>query len=158
QVTQPVDQTPVGPDGKPVEALVKQGGTIAADGGRVVMSAAAAKGVIDNAINLTGVVRANTIRQENGVVVIGTVEVDGGANGNVNVSGKIDATGAGVAPGGTVSIKAANLVNNAGVVDVSGASGGTVDVSGAVVIHQGTLKADGATGDGGRIGVTVTQN
>src|SRR5262249_8415767 len=29
QVTQPVDQTPLGPDGKPVEALIKQGGTIA---------------------------------------------------------------------------------------------------------------------------------
>ncbi len=187
QVGQPVDQMPVGPDGKPVAALVQQGGTIAANGGRVVMSAAAAKGVIDNAINLTGVVRANTIRQENGVVVIGAVDVDGGANGNVQLSGRIEANGAGVGSGGAVSVagdrvtlasgatvdatstapgttggqvtlKAATVINNAGVVDASGDRGGAIAVSGAVVLHQGTLKADGARDAGGQVGVAVTQN
>ncbi len=182
QITQPVDQVPLGPDGTPVAALVSHSGTIAADGGRVVMAAAAAKGIIDNAINLAGVVQANTIRSDNGVIVVGAVELDAGANG-LQVSGQVAAHGAaagggtiaargdsvtitsgaaldatGATTGGRVAVVAASLINHAGVIDASGATGGTATIDGAVVINQGTVRADGTSGAGGNVAVTVERS
>ena len=51
-VTSPVTETPVGPDGQPVDALVNHTGEIYADGGTVVMTAAQVEGVLVSAINL----------------------------------------------------------------------------------------------------------
>ncbi len=183
QITQSVDQAPVGPDGNPVAALVSNSGKIAADGGRVMMSASAAKGVIDNVINLTGVVQANTIRKENGVVVIGNVDLDGGANGNVQVAGQVSANGGANRAGGTIAasgdsvtiaseaavsatgatggqvmLTAANVASNAGTVDVSGQSGGAVAVNAAVVINQGAVRADGTAKTGGSVAVNFASN
>jgi filamentous hemagglutinin family protein len=121
QISSPVDQTPRDKNGKPVDALVSNSGVIKAEGGKVLITARAAKGVIDQVINSTGIVEAKTARQENGEIVL-----DGGETGAVTVTGTLDASGrAAVATGGSVSVLGDEvaLLGDARV-DVSGAAGG----------------------------------
>ena len=126
QVTQPLDQAPA--EGEPGIVNV---GTLAAPGGAVLLSARAAKGVIDNVINLKGHVVANSVRIEGGAVIFG----DGGT---VQVAAKIDASDPnGV--GGAVSA----LGEKVGLMD-----GATIDASGAkgggVVLIGGDWQGKGA--------------
>lgn len=51
------------------KALVENSGTIDAQGGRVVMSANAAKGIVDEVINMSGVIKANSISQRRGIYI-----------------------------------------------------------------------------------------
>jgi|GEM_PF-6704165 len=77
-----------GTDGQAVSALVENSGTIIADGGQVVLSAAAARGVVDSVINTDGVIQANSVAQRGGKIILG-----GGSAGTVKVSGKVKARG-----------------------------------------------------------------
>ncbi|MFY8142979.1 MAG: filamentous hemagglutinin N-terminal domain-containing protein, partial [Caulobacter sp.] len=118
QVTKPLDQAVSG------DSMISVGGKIAAEGGTVLMSARAAKGVMDNVINLKGHVVANSVTVDGGTVSFG----DGGI---VQVSGRIDASNAG-GQGGAVTIlgEKVGLMDGASV-DASGAlGGGTVLVGG----------------------------
>ena len=102
-------------------ALVENSGTLSANGGRVLMTARAARDVINNVINTTGIVEARSARLENGEIVI-----DGGDNGIVSVNGRVDVSGtAADATGGNVTVlgEKVGLFENARV-DVSGAAGG----------------------------------
>ncbi|WP_440409078.1 MBG domain-containing protein [Neorhizobium petrolearium] len=108
------------------DALVKNGGRISADGGRVVISAATAREAARNAINLPGTVEARTISGRQGEIVIG-----GGAGGSVSVSGRLNVTASGGGKGGKVKITGKSVKLNGAVVDASGAAGGgTVEVGG----------------------------
>ncbi|HND55795.1 MAG TPA: filamentous hemagglutinin N-terminal domain-containing protein, partial [Pirellulaceae bacterium] len=90
-----VEQAPSG-----ASALVENSGVIEAAGGRVLMTARAARGVLDNVINTTGIVVATSAAMVNGEIVI-----DGGDNGIVNVNGLVDASGRGTGQtGGTVKV------------------------------------------------------
>ncbi|MEI8396863.1 MAG: filamentous hemagglutinin N-terminal domain-containing protein [Rhodospirillaceae bacterium] len=110
----------VGRDGKPVGALVKNDGKIFADGGTVQLTAAVAKGVVDNAINVGGAIQARSVEQKNGKIILY------GDGGKVEVSGTLDASGKTAGQtGGTVTASADKLILRAGAkVDVSGAAGG----------------------------------
>ena len=100
QVTSPVDQTPTNPDGSPAKALVENSGTLSAQGGTVLLTARAAKNVIDNVINSTGIVEAKSAQLVNGEIVL-----DGGDTGAVTVSGLLDASGKSAGQsGGTVKV------------------------------------------------------
>ena len=72
------------------EALVDNSGTLQADGGIVSLTANAAEAVIDRVISMEGVVQARTVGIEDGTIVL-----SGGEHGIVNVSGTLDAVGAG---------------------------------------------------------------
>ncbi|MBY0397098.1 MAG: hemagglutinin, partial [Thermoleophilia bacterium] len=117
----PVTTRPKDKDGKPVEALVSNQGRIFADGGRVRMSAAAAKGIVDRVVDMSGIVQARTVEQRDGEIVL-----SGGDAGTVRVSGTLDATGA--APGtrgGTVSVTGERVELASGArIDASGRAGG----------------------------------
>jgi len=118
QVTEPLDQAGSG------DGMISAGGKITADGGAVLLSARAAKGVMDNVINLNGHVVANSVKVDGGTVSFG----DGGI---VRVSGKIDASSS-VGKGGGVAIlgEKVGLMDGASI-DASGAQGGgTVLVGG----------------------------
>jgi filamentous hemagglutinin family protein len=78
-----VDQKTAGAD-----ALVENSGSIEANGGRVLLTARAARSVLDNVINTTGIVVARTASFVNGEIVI-----DGGDTGIVRVAGTLDASG-----------------------------------------------------------------
>jgi filamentous hemagglutinin family protein len=118
-----VDRAPAG-----AAALVDNSGAIDAAGGRVLLTARAARDVLDNVINTSGIVVATTAQMVNGEIVI-----DGGDNGIVNVSGMLDASGRGAGEtGGTVKVlgeKVALLADSR--IDAAGdRGGGTVLVGG----------------------------
>jgi large exoprotein involved in heme utilization and adhesion len=163
QVTEAVDMTPIGPDGKLVDSLVTNTGKLIADGGRVVMTARAARNVIDNVINTTGIVEATTVSMVNGEIVL-----DGGDTGAVQVAGRLDASGKQTGQtGGTVSVLGDKVVlASVASMDVSGdAGGGTALIGGAahgagpqqnasvaLVAGGATITADAlSNGDGGTV-------
>ena len=58
--------------GRPLKSLVSntRRGVINANGGRVELTAAAARTVVDSVINTSGVIKANSIGQHNGMIVL----------------------------------------------------------------------------------------
>ena len=52
--------------GQPMSALVDNQGRIASDGGRVALTAATARLVVDNVINNDGIIEARTVGEQNG--------------------------------------------------------------------------------------------
>ena len=150
-------------EGRPLKAYVNQTGTIVADGGSVLIAASAAKAVLDNVINTSGVVRATSFVQRGGEIVL-----NGGDEGVVRVAGTLDASGrASGASGGSVKVLGAEVVLDAGSrIDVAGdAGGGTALIGGGMqggggvprsartAIEAGaTVSADAlARGNGGTI-------
>ena len=99
--------------GKPLKSLVSntKNGTISANGGRVELTAAAARAVVDSVINTKGVIRADSIGHRNGLIVLNA------ATGGSKPAG---------APAQT--IKLAGTISAAG--RHRGTTGGTVVVSG----------------------------
>ncbi len=69
-------------------ALIGNTGTLAADGGMVVMSAQTADALVSTVINQQGIVRAQSLVEHNGHIML-----DGGTNGVTQVGGTLDATG-----------------------------------------------------------------
>lgn len=136
---------------------------IEAEGGRVIMTARAAGDLARQVINQEGIVRATSVAERNGAIVL-----DGGAAGVVAVSGTLDASGRRAGEtGGTVKVlgEKVGLFDGARI-DVSGdAGGGTALVGGnlrgegpepnarfAYVAQNASIAADAIrTGDGGRV-------
>src|SRR6185436_10412737 len=58
--------------GRPLKSLVSntKSGTLSANGGRVELTAAAARAVVDSVINTKGVIRADSIVRHNGMIVL----------------------------------------------------------------------------------------
>jgi filamentous hemagglutinin family protein len=100
---------------------VNNSGSILADGGRVVLTARAAQGVIDNVVNMSGVVQANSVGVRNGEIILG-----GGPSGKVKVSGTIKAKGVTAnSKGGVIKVLGNEVqIANTAVIDASGNSGG----------------------------------
>lgn len=113
-----------------VDAMVRNGHMIKADGGQVLMTAKGAGNLMSNAVNNTGVIQAQSIQTKNGSIRL-MADASGGV---VNVSGSVDASGpASGSTGGKVEIlgKTVNLVN-AKVTASGNAGGGKVSVGGNV--------------------------
>ncbi len=153
----PIDEAVV--DGE--TALVENEGAIFADGGYVQLTAAAARGIVDNLVDTSGVIQARSVEQRDGEIVL-----MGGEAGIVTASGTLDASGAeDGATGGTVRISGEKVGLMAGArVDVSGKAGGGTALVGTTDGQRGgaaqvtyidaaaTITADATdAGDGGRI-------
>jgi filamentous hemagglutinin family protein len=122
--------------GNSLNALVTQSGTINADGGTVTLSAKAGTAVLDSVINMSGVIQARTVANQNGKIVL-----SGGDTGVVKVSGQLDASGIDAGEtGGTVQVlgEKVALIDNAKV-DVSGDTGGGTALIGGDYKGQGTV-------------------
>ncbi|MHB1946895.1 MAG: beta strand repeat-containing protein [Gammaproteobacteria bacterium] len=127
--TQGVDQ-----NGAALKDGVANTGSVIADGGKILMTAQAAQGVLDNVINMSGVAQAHSVAQKNGVIIL-----QGDNEGTVTVSGKLDASGKTTgSSGGTVKVLG-NLVHvlSPAVIDVSG------DVGGGTVLLGGNFRGAG---------------
>lgn len=151
-------------DGSPIKTAVNNSGTIIANGGKILMTAQAARNVVDRVINLSGVAQATSVYEENGEIILA-----GGPEGTVAVSGKLNASGGTGSTGGTIKILGKNIeVNSPASLDVSGdQGGGTIIVGGnfhgegpephatSTYIGSGTfLNANAlSTGHGGRVSV-----
>lgn len=163
-VTGSVTQAPTDANGNPVTALVNNTGSILADGGQVTLTARAAKGILDNVINTTGMIEANTAS-----VVNGTIVLDGG-DGGVTVGGGLSAIGLGSGQvGGTVTVLGGAItIGSTATINVSGdAGGGSAFIGGnfhgagplpnawTTAVQQGaTIQADAiTTGNGGNVAV-----
>ncbi|MHB1947104.1 MAG: filamentous hemagglutinin N-terminal domain-containing protein, partial [Gammaproteobacteria bacterium] len=153
-------------DGSKMKNAINNSGSVIANGGKILMSAAAAQGVLDNVINMSGVAQAQSVAQQNGEIIL---SADPNV-GTVQVSGKLDASGkASGQTGGRVKVLGANVkLNSPAVVDVSGdQGGGTILIGGnfhgagpepnasTTFIGSGVLlNADAITkGNGGQVAV-----
>jgi filamentous hemagglutinin family protein len=110
--------------GEALNAVVNNSGNISATGGAVQMATNARV----SAINVSGIVEANSMVERNGVI-----RLEGGDNARVSVSGTLSAQGLATgAKGGNISVTGEQVALFAGAnLDASGqAGGGTVLVGG----------------------------
>ncbi|MFZ5736112.1 MAG: MBG domain-containing protein, partial [Pseudomonadota bacterium] len=137
----------VGSDGRP---LVSNKGKIIADGGTVHLSAATAAGLLRDAVNVPGTIRANSVGTRNGKIIIG-----GGAGGKVQISGKVTASGGRTARGGSIDVSGAKVAVS-GKVKASGTTGGRIKITGTESAKMsGEVAAKGKAGSGGVVVITA---
>jgi filamentous hemagglutinin family protein len=131
QVTQAIKKS----DGTKPTAAVSNSGQLIANGGRILLTANAAKSVVDHAINMDGYAQATSAS----VSATGEITLDGGSDGDVRVAGTIDASGQNGANGGTIKVladKTNGTVDLSGTLDAStlqSGNGGFVETSAAHV-------------------------
>jgi filamentous hemagglutinin family protein len=147
----------------PDHALAENNGRISVDGGSVLITASAASQVVDDVINVRGVVEARSFKDNGGRIVL-----DGGPSGSVQVAGRLDTSGVeSGAKGGTAKVLGEKVRLTVGAkVDASGdAGGGEVLIGGnykgkgpepnakRVEVESGAaIRADAVgDGDGGRV-------
>ncbi|MDP1889235.1 filamentous hemagglutinin N-terminal domain-containing protein, partial [Polaromonas sp.] len=150
-------------DAAAANAVAANSGVITAQGGQVAVLASALGDVMATVINQTGVIRATSATERNGVIVL-----SGGKTGVVAVSGELNASGAdGGKTGGTVKVLGDKVVLAAGArIDASGqVGGGTVLIGGnyqgkgveqnaslTLVARDVVIVASAAgSGDGGKV-------
>jgi len=83
EITNPI----VGLDGNILSDAVSNSGEIYADGGSVTLSAQVAENIVDNAINMSGLIRSATILEHTGEIIL-----TGGDQGLVLISGVMRAS------------------------------------------------------------------
>ncbi|MGO4854373.1 two-partner secretion domain-containing protein [Phaeovulum sp. W22_SRMD_FR3] len=152
-------------------ALVRNSGTIIANGGQVELMAATARDAARQTINMSGVIEARSVGGQSGAIVLG-----GGSGGAVRISGRMDVSAAAPASsptpparpavGGAITVTGADISLTGASLNASGAAGGgTIRIGGDArgegdLPHAETvsmdatssLRADALTnGDGGRI-------
>ncbi len=104
--------------------LIDQSGLIDVGGGTVVMRAATAREIVRQTINMSGIVRATSVSQQGGVVVL-----DGGQTGAVAVSGTIDAGGV---TGGRIDVTGGEVALTGATIGATGSErGGAIRIGGA---------------------------
>ncbi|HTM78967.1 MAG TPA: filamentous hemagglutinin N-terminal domain-containing protein, partial [Devosia sp.] len=146
--------------------LTSNSGTIAANGGSVIISAATAREAARDAVNMSGLVQARTIGGRTGSIFIG-----GGEGGDVKISGRLNAT-ARRSAGGTIAVTGKAIAVKGATIDASGKlGGGTVNIGGGrqgqgplqkaetvSIDTQSTIRADARTsGNGGAVVVWSDQ-
>ena len=157
-------------------ALVENHGALLAEGGTIILSARAARGIVENVINTDGIIRAASATQQGGRIVL-----DGGAAGTVVAAGVLDASGISggevelkgesvyadgvltargtAVTGGRIGVEAGHIVSVAGLLDAQGAEhGGSVAIDAPAVILTGAIDVRGADGGDVAIGSIDTLN
>jgi len=150
-------------DAAAVDAIAANSGVITAQGGQVAVLASALGNAMATVVNQTGVIRATSATERNGMIVL-----SGGRSGVVRVAGSLDASGGAAGQtGGTVKVLGDKVVlASAASIDASGAAGGGTVLVGGNYQGKGpeqnaavTLVSSGATidasatrsGDGGKV-------
>jgi filamentous hemagglutinin family protein len=115
--------------GKALKSLVSNEGKIRANGGRVELTAAAARAVVDSVINTSGVIKANSIGHRNGMIVLsaatGGSKPAGAPTQTIKISGVLSAAGRQKGTkGGTIVVSGEDIKLAAAKVDASGRRGG----------------------------------
>src|SRR5437867_9190681 len=115
--------------GRPLKSLVSNDGKIRANGGRVELTAAAARAVVDSVINTSGVITANSIGRHNGMIVLsaatGASKPAGAPAQAVKISGTLPAAGKKKGTeGGTILVTGENIKLASARIDASGRKGG----------------------------------
>ncbi|HUR35888.1 MAG TPA: filamentous hemagglutinin N-terminal domain-containing protein [Vicinamibacterales bacterium] len=132
-----------GPDGRPVTSLLTNSGRIDTDGGQtVLMTARGAKSVLDSLINMSGTIKADTVVQQGGKILLLA------EGGKVDVTGTLSAAGP---AGGSIQVLGDQVhLGASAALDASGAAGGgTIQVGGAYQGSGDTYRAQATTVDAG---------
>ncbi|QNK70931.1 filamentous hemagglutinin N-terminal domain-containing protein [Variovorax sp. PAMC26660] len=146
---------------KTATAQLMNSGKVTADGGRVVLMAAAAD--VDPrqlVVSQTGLIQAKSLSSRNGEIVLDAGQSVSGRSNEMLLGGHIDASGtdAGVA-GGSITARA-DYVRLSGLdADVSGSNGGQIQVTGTSAVSMSpdsslranAAGANGANGHGGTV-------
>ena len=146
-------------DGQPVANLITHTGRIDAAGGQAVLiTAANAKNVLDNLINMSGTIKADTAVQQGGRILLlgegGKVDVSGALSAQGATGGRIQVLGDDVHLASTANLNASGA-QGGGVIHVGGAYQGTGDTYRArqTTVDPGAILKANATerGDGGEV-------
>src|SRR6266700_2745515 len=160
--------------GQPLKSLVSNEGKIRANGGRVELTAAAARVVVDSVINTSGVIKANSIGHRNGMIVLsaatGGSKPAGAPAQTIKISGTLSAAGKKKGTeGGTILVSGEHIKLASARVDASttinasatgrGNGGKVVLWSDSETTFAGTILARGGarSGDGGFVEVSSHQ-
>ena len=137
-------------DGELAKSQALNSGSLKADGGYVVMTAKSAGDVLSTVVNNTGTIEAKTLRKNEK----GQILLDGGDNGQVEVSGTLDASGTeeGQSAGNIKVIGEKTIVHDGTNLLARGnVNGGKIETSGDV-LNLGdnlTIDAKGVSGKAG---------
>ena len=125
-------------DANTLDNLAQNNGLLAADGGTVLMTAGAKNSLLASTVNNTGVIRANTVENHNGTIVL----TGGNAAGSVDVGGTVQAASAS-GSGGSITATAQQVtVESGAVIDASGgAGGGAIRIGGGWEGGEGVAQA-----------------
>ncbi len=149
--------------GQTLKSLITNDGKLKANGGRVELTAAAARQVVDSVINTSGVIEANSVGLKNGQIVLSAATASTKGAGlptqTVKISGTLSAAGneAGT-KGGTILVTGEDIQVTGANIDASGRDGGGNGDGGKVILWSdqttsfaGTILATGGTesGNGG---------
>lgn len=145
-------------NGNKLKNGVNNSGRIIADGGTVLMTAKTARDVVDHAINMTGIVEARSIAEDNGTIILNSEE------GSIAVSGQMNASGM---QGGVVKVLANDIhITESAKISADGKNGGgTILIGGnkqgkgpeqnakKTIVDKGAVLSANATdlGNGGNI-------
>lgn len=145
-----------------LNALAQNGGLIQADGGKVVMTAQSAGNLVQSVVNNTGVIRAQSIENRNGTIMLmGDMQ-----SGTLNIGGTLDVSGVDAGEtGGSVTATAHHVGLVGTQINASGDAGGgsvllgggyqgknaaVANASATYMSADSSIKADAITaGDGG---------
>lgn len=137
-------------NGSLANAKALNSGTLQSDGGYIVMTAKSAGDVMSTVVNNTGIIEAKTLHTNDK----GEILLDGGASGQVEVSGTLDASGteAGQSAGNIKVIGQKTVVNDGTNLLARGTiDGGKIETSGDVLNLGDNLNID-AKGVNGKHG------
>lgn len=137
-------------DGELAKSQALNSGSLKADGGYVVMTAKSAGDVLSTVVNNTGTIEAKTLRKNEK----GQIFLDGGDNGQVEVSGTLDASGTeeGQSAGNIKVIGEKTIVHDGTNLLARGnVDGGKIETSGDVLNLGDNLNID-AKGESGKHG------
>ena len=128
-----VSQATFTPDGQLMKSGVANSGQIYANGGKVVLTAQTAENIVDNAINMDGVIEAKTLAGNKGSIILA-----GGNEGVTSVSGTLDVSGLNQGEtAGTIQVtgKHVHITSTARLKATGDASGGSIVIGGN---HKGS--------------------
>ena len=137
-------------DGELAKSQALNSGSLKADGGYVVMTAKSAGDVLSTVVNNTGTIEAKTLRKNEK----GQILLDGGDNGQIEVSGTLDASGMedGQSAGSIKVIGQKTIVHdNTNLIARGNVDGGKIETSGDVLNLGNNLNID-AKGVNGKAG------
>jgi len=156
-------------DGATMDTLIENRQAVLADGGRIILSARAADALTSSVVNNTGLIRAATLTERNGEIVLesasvaqqGVVQAGGGRvevrADSFYLDGLVDVSRPG-GQGGDIAIYTTRRHEGmaGGLVDASGREGGSIRIEGGagMVGTSSTLLARGET-QGGTIEMTA---
>ncbi|MES2217440.1 MAG: filamentous hemagglutinin N-terminal domain-containing protein [Pseudomonadota bacterium] len=133
---------------------IENTGSLIADGGKILVTAEAAQGVLDNVIDMQGVAQAHSVLQQDGQIILSA------ATGDINIGGELTTSGKKGMEGGIIQVTAANIkIEPLAIIHANGdAGGGSITLTANKVLVNGNLSAIGKSSDAVGGNITIAAN